>query len=89
LCLKKIVNRIATTKAYPAKESQIPCQSLFPPGRIKYLPITQPLIILPSQAPTPFVIIINKPCALDLILESVVVSTNKEPEILKKSNAIP
>ena len=40
---------------------------------------------IPRTAPKPFVIIINKPWALDRVLASVVVSTNKEPEILKKS----
>ena len=55
----------------------------------KYLSISKPLILLPRKAPTPLVIIINKPWALDLIFASVVVSTNNDPEILKKSKAIP
>jgi hypothetical protein len=37
----------------------------------------------------PLVIIIKSPWALDRIEDSVVVSTNRDPEILKKSNAIP
>jgi hypothetical protein len=40
-------------------------------------------------APKPFDIIMNNPCAEERILESVEVSTNNEPDILKKSNAIP
>src|SRR3954466_8821532 len=71
------------------KLCHIPCQSRLPSLCTKYLSITYPLALLPSQAPTPFVIIINKPCALDRMLASVLGSTNKEPEILKKSNAIP
>ncbi len=43
----------------------------------------------PKTAPKPLVIIINNPCAEERILEFVDVSTNKEPEILKKSKAIP
>ena len=72
-----------------ANASQVPCQLVEPSAKRKYLPITYPLIVLPNQAPTPFVIIINNPWALDLIDASVVVSTNNDPEILKKSKAIP
>ncbi|MNU07851.1 hypothetical protein D3C72_2536300 [compost metagenome] len=49
----------------------------------------QPDAKLPTTAPKPFVIIINKPCAELRIRDVVEVSTNREPEILKKSNAIP
>ena len=48
-----------------------------------------PLATLPRIAPKPLVIIINKPCADERIFELVEVSTNSEPEILKKSKAIP
>src|SRR5690606_41992168 len=40
-------------------------------------------------APNPLDIIIKTPCALERIFLSVSLSTNKEPETLKKSNAIP
>ena len=71
-----------------AKVSQMLCQS-FPAGVVKKVSIKYPLPKLPKIAPNPLVIIMNKPCAEERILESVVVSTNKDPEILKKSNANP
>ena len=50
---------------------------------------TAPLAYPPMTAPSPFVIMKNKPCALALVSGFVSNSTNKEPEMLKKSNAIP
>ena len=44
---------------------------------------------MPIVAPRPFVIIINSPCAEERVSASVFWSTNKAPEILKKSNATP
>jgi hypothetical protein len=56
---------------------------------VKYLSIAHPEVKLPKTAPKPFVIIMNNPCADERFFGSVLVSTNKDPEILKKSNAIP
>src|SRR3954462_901251 len=89
LCLNRIAKAIAIIKAYIEKESQIECQSLVPSEEVKYLSIIKPLILLPKKAPKPLLIIINKPWALERIFGSVDVSMNSEPEILKKSNAIP
>jgi hypothetical protein len=80
---------IAITKAYPAKLSHMPCQFLLWSANVKNLSIRKPLSILPKKAPNPFTIIINKPCALALISGPICVSTNNEPDILKKSNAMP
>ena len=44
---------------------------------------------VPMVAPKPLVIIMNNPCALLRMLMSVSLSTNKEPETLKKSKATP
>src|ERR1043165_2402246 len=71
------------------KVCQMPCQSRLPSPCTKYLSIIYPLVVLPSHAPAPFVIIMNNPWALALMLESVFVSTNRDPEMLKKSKAIP
>ena len=56
---------------------------------VKNWSIAQPEVKLPKIAPIPLVIIINKPCAEERFFESVFVSTNNDPEILKKSKAIP
>ena len=40
-------------------------------------------------APKPLVIIIKRPCAEDLVLDVVSDSTKSDPDILKKSKAIP
>ena len=57
--------------------------------KVKYLSIKIPLRELPRIAPNPLVIIINNPCALALFSFGTFEFTNKEPEILKKSKAIP
>lgn len=44
---------------------------------------------VPIVAPNPFVIIMNNPCALDLMFGVVILSTYRPPDTLKKSKAIP
>ncbi len=44
---------------------------------------------VPMAAPNPFVMSMNKPCALERLDGSTSLSTNREPEMLKKSNATP
>ena len=44
---------------------------------------------VPIMAPKPLVININTPCALERIDASVSLSTYREPDTLKKSNATP
>ena len=44
---------------------------------------------VPIVAPKPFVMITNSPCALERMPRSVSLSTNSEPDMLKKSNATP
>ena len=45
--------------------------------------------MVPKYAPNPFVIMMNNPWALERKRESVVVSMYMDPEIKKKSKAIP
>ena len=56
---------------------------------VKNFPMIMPLVQLPNTAPNPLAIIINKPCADERIFGLVDLSTNSEPDMLKKSNAIP
>ena len=46
--------------------------------------MTNPLIVLPNQAPNPLLIIIKIPCAEALVDSFTCVSTNKEPDIFIK-----
>ena len=60
--IKKIANKTATTSEYAAKVNQIPDQFLAcVSGFSNHLAITNPAIILPKTAPTPFVISIKTP----------------------------
>ena len=50
---------------------------------------TAPAARVPMVAPKPFVIIINRPWALERMSSAAFCSTYREPEMLKKSNAKP
>ena len=67
----------------------MPCQSLLPSAAVNERSIIQPLTALPRIAPTPLVISMNNPCALARIRGSLCCSTNSDPEMLKKSKAMP
>ena len=64
------------------------CQFFTPAASVKWSTIF-PAKNPPMMAPNPFVISINKPWALFLTDGFASLSTNNEPDILKKSNAIP
>src|SRR5690606_14959573 len=88
-CLNSGTKAAAIASEYSAKAVQMPCQSLTPSGAVNQWSITKPATRLPSTAPMPLVISMYRPCALARILGSACCSTNSEPEILKKSNAMP
>lgn len=91
-----IANRIATTREYEANTNQAllhpairPTISLSTGCTLTRAFTTACAPSAPIVEPKPFVININKPCALERISVFVFWSTNNEPEILKKSNATP
>ena len=80
------------TSAYAANISQISIHSRLtslPSAYTENASTTAPLAYPPMMAPSPLVIIKNNPCALARMEELASCSTNNEPEMLKKSKAIP
>ena len=80
------------TSAYAAKINQMSGHSRLtslPSAYTEKASTTAPLAYPPMMAPNPLVIIKNNPWALARMEELVSCSTNNEPEMLKKSNAIP